>query len=223
MWRLIAVAFIAIFTIPAHAGEIELGGQWYKFEEILIPGGPVHRQEVSPNVTKYLPIQDDLLKRPARIMVIFGSMWTNDLMPNSHLKQRFWSIQDAHLEIRQYDGGTSFGLHFIHTLHSSIEREEANYEFEVNTFGLRPEGVMKIFKMMIDVTQSANFESVSCIEFRGKMTWSSGGRPQAKGAKRLFTYQLQIESARALKKIPVNFSAEKISLEDATALCTSTD
>ena len=228
MRNIVAISFaVMLGTVPVKAGEIELGGQWYKFEEVLIPGGPSHTfQRNGLSVTT--GIKDDLLKRPARIMAILGTKWKMDYFPNSHLKTRFWGLAEPTFTVPEYDP-MNYGVYFESDLVKPFTwKDGIEYEFRLTKGRLSTPQVIDLFRALSDIggdvltPYEEKQKGLRCVEFKGTLSWSNfDGRNGKYSRAKYFNYVFWIDSFKVMEYIPVRYSSQKIELEDAMARCTS--
>lgn len=224
MRKLLALLML-VFALPAQAGTVEIEGQWYALEEILIPGGPSHCSQKSENMTKCGAIRDSLTMQPARIMGILGTKWQMEWNTNHYLNSRFWGLQEPTFTVSEYDSG-SYGVYFESSLTKPfVWKDGITYEFRLTKGTMTREKLAELFIILGEIggdvgTSYEEMEKgIRCVEFKGKLSWSNFDGKDTK--ENYFKYVFLVDSFKVMEYLPVRFSEESISLEEATARCTS--
>jgi hypothetical protein len=235
----LGIVFFSAFFVPAavYSGEIEIGGKWYTFEQIL-PQKNVEAQEGSSGLPAYRGISDELLDEPARILVVLGDRWGKCLdsyfvkspdnqdaawcFPNAHLASRFWAFRDPTLIIRERD--VSFYYVMTHTLRPAIKKEHGWYEFELGLLWTRDsDEAVKVFRTIANIVKNENtdYDNILCVEMLGHITWW-GDYNIKNPNESYYTYSFRVDSIRVAGTIPSgHWGVPVLSLDEATIRCSA--
>ena len=149
--------------------------------------------------------------------------------PNAHLNSKFWALPEPTFTIKSFDR-VSLSLHFEDVLVPTfVWKDGIEYEFRVIITWLEAKQAIELFRVLSEAASrfgspTESWENIPCLEFKGELSWSNyDGRNGRSTRAKYFKYELLVKSVRSVGHIPLGIEAERISLEDALARCTSKD